>query len=149
MSLNAAKTSQRDQHRIPTGEDAHSWVVFNGTCVKVTSSRMVPSTKSYECGKCKKITVVPADPEQYNACPMPAKCFECSQVGAMRLVMEGENNKPVCTFKDSQEIKVQEKLSNVGLGSIPRSIWVCLDDDLADRCKPGDDVQIQGMILQL
>ena len=42
--------------------------------------------------------------------------------------------------------KVQEKLSNVGIGSIPRSISVCLDDDLADRCKPGDDVQIQGSV---
>ena len=104
LSLNAAKTSQRDQHRIPTGEDAHSWVVFHGTCVKVTTSRMLPSTKSYECGKCKKVTIVPADPEQHNACPMPAKCSECSQIGAMRLVMEGENNKPVCTFKDSQEM---------------------------------------------
>ena len=44
--------------------------------------------------------------------------------------------------------KVQEKLSNVGLGSIPRSITVCLDDDLADRCKPGDDVQIQGTVIR-
>ena len=92
--------------------------------------------------------VIPADPEQYNACPMPAKCAECSQNFGMRLVTEGENNKPVCTFKDSQEIKVQEKLSNVGIGSIPRSISVCLDDDLADRCKPGDDVQIQGTVIR-
>ena len=43
---------------------------------------------------------------------------------------------------------MQEKLSNVGLGSIPRSITVCLDDDLADRCKPGDDVQIQGTVIR-
>ena len=60
--------------------------------------------QSYQCVKCKNITVVPADPEQYNACPMPAKCAECSQIGAMKLVTEGENNKPVCTFKDSQEM---------------------------------------------
>ena len=132
---------------MPQGEDVHSLVVFHGTVIKVTSPRILSSAKPFDCGKCKKTTVVPADPEQYNSCPFPPKCPECSQIGAMRPVSCDENE-PVFMSKDYQEIKVQEKLSNVGIGSIPRSIWVCVDDDLVDKCKPGDDVQVQGTVIR-
>ena len=30
----------------------------------------------------------------------------------------------------------------MGIGSVPRSIWATLEDDLVDICKPGDDVKI-------
>ncbi|KAJ3381019.1 DNA helicase mcm9 [Entophlyctis sp. JEL0112] len=44
--------------------------------------------------------------------------------------------------RDYQEIKVQEQVTKLELGTIPRSIIVLLEDDLADSCKPGDDVSI-------
>merc|ERR1712062_140605 len=50
--------------------------------------------------------------------------------------------------QDHQEIKVQEKLSNIGVGCMPRSIWVCLDEDLVDKCKPGDDVRVVGVVIR-
>jgi DNA replicative helicase MCM subunit Mcm2 (Cdc46/Mcm family) len=46
--------------------------------------------------------------------------------------------------RDYQEIKVQEKIQTVGMGSIPRSIGVLLMDDLVDTVQPGDDVFVIG-----
>jgi DNA replicative helicase MCM subunit Mcm2 (Cdc46/Mcm family) len=41
---------------------------------------------------------------------------------------------------------MQELVSNLSLGTLPRSIWVSLEDDLVDTCKPGDDVIVVGRI---
>ena len=54
-------------------------------------------------------------------------------------VVEGTR---VC--RDYQEMKIQEQLSLLNVGSIPRSMMVVLEDDLVDRCKPGDDVVVVG-----
>ncbi len=48
--------------------------------------------------------------------------------------------------RDYQEIKVQELIGSVGVGSIPRSVLVVLTDDLVDSCKAGDDVVITGLV---
>ena len=44
-----------------------------------------------------------------------------------------------------------DKIDNQGihyqsLGSIPRSIWVTLEDDLVDVCRPGDEVTVVGVV---
>ena len=65
----------------------------------------------------------------------------------MRLVADDEEG-AVYMSKDHQEIKVQEKLSNIGVGCMPRSIWTCLDEDLVDKCKPGDDVRVVGVVIR-
>ena len=45
-------------------------------------------------------------------------------------------------YRDYQEIKVQEHVQMLDIGTIPRSLWAVLEDDLVDGCKPGDDVTI-------
>lgn len=45
-----------------------------------------------------------------------------------------------------KEMKLQEKVSNLTLGTLPRSVWVTLEEDLVDACKPGDDVTIIGEV---
>jgi DNA helicase MCM9 len=44
--------------------------------------------------------------------------------------------------KNYQEIKIQEQVQNLAIGTIPRSMMVALENDLVDICKPGDDVMI-------
>ena len=44
--------------------------------------------------------------------------------------------------KDYQEIKVQEQVTRLAIGTIPRSITIILEDDLVDACKAGDDVKV-------
>jgi len=49
-------------------------------------------------------------------------------------------------FRDFQEIKVQEHVHVMGIGSMPRAMQVFLLDDLVDAVKPGDDVTITGIV---
>lgn len=49
---------------------------------------------------------------------------------------------------DHQVIKIQEQASKLGVGSIPRSILVVLEDDLVDTVKAGDHVVVVGMVMR-
>ena len=51
--------------------------------------------------------------------------------------------------RDYQELKIQDVVSNLTVGSIPRSILVILTDDIVDTCKAGDDVVVVGMSITL
>ena len=50
--------------------------------------------------------------------------------------------------RDYQEIKIQEQVQKLAVGTIPRSMWVVLEDDLVDSCKAGDDVTICGVVMR-
>lgn len=39
---------------------------------------------------------------------------------------------------------MQEQIHMLPVGHVPRSMWVVLEDDMVDSCKPGDDVIVTG-----
>lgn len=50
--------------------------------------------------------------------------------------------------RDYQEIKIQEQVQKLAVGTIPRSMWVILEDDLVDCCKAGDDITVCGVVMR-
>ena len=54
--------------------------------------------------------------------------------------------KPRPPCRDFQEIKIQEGVRQLSVGSIPRSLPAVMLHELADACKPGDEVLVTGVL---
>jgi DNA helicase MCM9 len=142
-------------------------VQVSGTIVRSSGIRMLEVSKQYECQnpKCKYKFNVYADPEQDNALPFPKTCPKTFRTinpntGGSTNTTNNEGTERKCNSVhlreieearvcvDYQEIKIQDHIEHLTLGSIPRSIVVVLQADLVDRFNPGDDVIVVGTLVR-
>ncbi|XP_059058589.1 DNA helicase MCM9-like [Achroia grisella] len=129
----------------PKSVDLGCFLKVTGTVVRVTQSKMLEYQRKYICMKCKFENNVAAEFEYRYILKSPLKCgnsdsgCKCATFTQVHLV-----SREHC--KDYQEIKIQEQVNKLNVGTIPGSMWVVLEDDLVDCCKPGDDVNICGIV---
>eukprot|EP01080_Neovahlkampfia_damariscottae_P009413 gene9413-1620_t len=123
--------------------DTNHFISVSGTVIRTGSVKMLQAERTYICQTCKEEIIVKADIERGNTINKPTQCI--------KLGCSGDNFKPIQESelcRDYQEIRIQDKVSMLQVGSIPRSINIVLEDDLVDVCKAGDDVTIIGVVLR-
>ncbi|KAK4536279.1 hypothetical protein CDCA_CDCA08G2304 [Cyanidium caldarium] len=149
--------------------DIHHLIAVSGTVIRTGAVMMREKEREYECAACGHRFVVRASVERSATLELPPRCpsFTATATtttttrrpscGRYRVRAPCRSGKfvPVGTLDgtlppricgDYQEIKLQESVHRLALGSIPRSIVVVLADDLTDACKAGDDVIVNGVL---
>ncbi|XP_043481478.1 DNA helicase MCM9-like [Leptopilina heterotoma] len=113
-----------------------------GIVVRMSQPVVTKLSKQYNCRKCKHTSVVNMLWER-NVVPLLKECKACKssnidQVSSLR--------QESCS--DHQEIKVQDKSQPDSNSSSVTGWQVVLLDDLVDKCKPGDQVEINGVFVK-
>ncbi|NXW64073.1 MCM9 helicase, partial [Eurystomus gularis] len=136
------------REHIPKTRDVGHFLSVTGTVVRTSLVKVLEFERSYICNKCKHVFVVKADFEQYYSFCRPSACLNEEGCNSTKFTcLSGTSSSPTCC-KDYQEIKIQEQVQRLSVGSIPRCMVVVLEDDLVDSCKSGDDITVYGVVMQ-
>ena len=129
----------------PSSVHAERYVALECTVIRASVPKMIEWCHEVECVKCQHRFTVWVDLQQagnrfheIRVCPSRTG-KACASKSFM--VVEGTR-----IFKDYQEVKIQERARALELGSVPKSTAVVLTDDLVDKCQPGDDVIVHGVV---
>ncbi len=139
--------------------ESTSMVQITGTIVRISGIKMLEVSKMYECQnpKCKYRFSVYADPEQGNILPHPRYCPKFAEAEGLQNGEIKRNRCNSCNIReieedricvDYQEIRIQDRVEQLAVGSAPRSITVIIQADLVDRFNPGDDVTVVGTVIR-
>ncbi|XP_028295488.1 DNA helicase MCM9 isoform X2 [Gouania willdenowi] len=129
---------------IPRSRDVGHFLSVTGIVIRTSVAKVLEYERDYMCSKCGQVFTVQADFDQYYTfvppmfCPISDGCNSCKFS-----CLSGGCQPASC--RDYQEIKIQEQVQRLSVGSIPRTLVVVLEDDLVDSCKSGDDVTVYGV----
>ncbi|KAJ2851113.1 DNA helicase mcm9 [Coemansia brasiliensis] len=134
--------------RVPGSDDVGRLLCISGTVIRTGLVKMMETHRTYACTKCRGTFSIGAEIEQYNYIPKPVRCLApgpefCNSTSFTPMDSPEELQRCV----DYQEIKIQEQVGRLTLGTIPRSIVVILERDLVDKAKSGDSVTITGVVM--
>ncbi|XP_046846241.1 DNA helicase MCM9-like [Xenia sp. Carnegie-2017] len=132
---------------IPRSTDIGKLLSFTGTVVRVTSAKLVEWEKEFKCVKCKFVFKEKGDFEKNYSVNKPTHCPATDGCSSNKFTLLSKSEIRPDSCQDYQEIKVQELIQDLGVGAIPRSMWIVLEHDLVDSCKPGADVTISGVVM--
>ncbi|XP_068794248.1 DNA helicase MCM9 [Struthio camelus] len=136
------------REHIPKTRDVGHFLSVTGTVIRTSLVKVLEFERSYICNKCKHVFVVKADFEQYYAFCRPTTCLNEEGCNSNKFTcLSGTSSSPT-SCRDYQEIKIQEQVQRLSVGSIPRCMVVVLEDDLVDSCKSGDDITVYGVVMQ-
>ncbi|XP_035000089.2 DNA helicase MCM9 [Hippoglossus stenolepis] len=132
---------------IPRSRDVGHFLSVTGTIIRTSVAKVLEYERDYMCDKCRHVFSMQADFDQFYASVPPVNCPNPDGCNSYKFsCLSGGSEPSAC--KDYQEIKIQEQVQRLSVGSIPRSMVVVLEDDLVDSCKSGDDVTVYGVMCQ-
>ncbi|XP_054555108.1 DNA helicase MCM9 isoform X3 [Talpa occidentalis] len=136
------------REHIPKTKDVGHFLSVTGTVIQTSLVKVLEFERDYMCNKCKHVFVVKADFEQYYTFCRPSSCPSLESCDSSKFTCLSGLSSSATKCRDYQEIKIQEQVQRLSVGSIPRSMKVILEDDLVDNCKSGDDLTIYGVVMQ-
>ena len=132
-------------------EDAGQLISIRGIVIREGSVRMFEATKQYACDMClgspagKKCVDALSPVYGPGVVQRAPKCDSCGREMAPVPLVQSE---VASRLRDYQELRLQDQVTNLSAGTIPRSITVILEDDLAESCRAGDDLVAVGVLTQ-
>ncbi|XP_060094620.1 DNA helicase MCM9 [Heteronotia binoei] len=136
------------RENIPKTKDVGHFLSVTGTIIRTSLVKVLEFERDYMCSKCKHVFVVKADFEQYYTFCRPSTCPSEEGCNSSKFTCLSGTVCAPSSCRDYQEIKIQEQVQRLAVGSIPRSMMVILEDDLVDSCKSGDDITVYGVVMQ-
>ncbi|KAI5065345.1 hypothetical protein GOP47_0020040 [Adiantum capillus-veneris] len=125
-------------------KDIGRLITIKGTVIRSGAIKLLEGERLYECNKCKHRFKIYPDLETGNSLQQPTSCPSQRTKPCLGTSFHAVEGTTVC--HDYQEIKIQENVHTLGVGSVPRSISVVLKDDLVDTVKAGDDIVVTGIL---
>ncbi|CAJ1077563.1 DNA helicase MCM9 [Xyrichtys novacula] len=132
---------------IPRSRDVGHFLSVTGTVIRTSVAKVLEYERDYMCNKCRHVFTVQADFDQHYTFVPPVSCPNPDACNSYKFACLSDGSEPGAC-RDYQEIKIQEQVQRLSVGSIPRSMVVVLEDDLVDICKSGDDVTVYGVMCQ-
>ncbi len=115
-------------------------VMVSGIIVRATTVTPILVKAVFRCSSCGELNHVEQAGPSSPYMRMPLKCVHCG--GRRGFELEPRES----VFIDSQRITLQERPEELPPGQLPRALNISLLDDLVDVARPGDRVQVTGMI---
>jgi DNA helicase MCM9 len=148
-------------------QDKGLFIQVTGTIIRMGLQRLVERRRWFKCAakECGHEFQLRVAIEHDHTVILPSKCPNPNPVGKSRrgggrggstagsgpkfcsgkVFVSLEEREKV--MSDYQEVKLQEPVSSLALGCIPRSMIVILEHDLVDSVKAGDDVIVTGLVV--
>lgn len=102
--------------------------------------------KTFKCQRCKQPTAMVADDLQYGQISKPVSCSATIDGQRCLHCKFDEDEDEEVVYDDVQDCRIQEPMSQLQLGAMPRSMTLILLNELVDSCRPGDDVLVVGVM---
>ena len=120
-------------------------VTASGTVIRAGPTKLREHARAHECSACKQRFNLPVDPESGEleklpeSCPVGNGCFGKS----FKVLPDAD-----LIAIDHQEVKLQERVNRLQLGTTPRTITAVLEGDLVDSLQAGDDADVVGYLVK-
>eukprot|EP00948_MAST-09A_sp_MAST-9A-sp1_P001730 g1730.t1 len=123
--------------------DVNHLLELTGTVTRTDQVKMLEACQMYRCNstRCSHEFILRADVERSYVTERPCSCpmQSSNRCKSKNFTLIGSSR------KDIQEIRLQDEIRNLQMGSIPRSITVILEDDLVEAVSTGDNIIVTGV----
>jgi len=113
---------------------------FEGIVIGVTEATPLLIRGVFKCAACGEDNQIVDFPEGIFLPPYQCMNDQCQRKGSLQLQLERS------LFIDWQKLTLQEKPEELPPGQLPQSITIHIIDDLVDAARPGDRVQVVGVL---